>query len=278
MCRLFGLHAGREPVRASFWLLDAPDALVEQSRRNPDGFGIGTFEPDGSPDLDKAPAPAYTDALYAVEAREERSRTFVAHVRYATAGGLTYENTHPFEQDGRLFAHNGVVNFDPADPVDPSLVHGQTDSERLFARITLAIRAHGGDVRAGIAEATRRMAADVELHSLNFVLTTPDELWALRYPEHNELLVIEHPREPPLDQSGDRGIRVRSDDAAGRRVVVIASERMDDQDGWDPLAPGELVHVDSDLRVTREVILPDPPARPMTLTPREAVSQAQERA
>jgi predicted glutamine amidotransferase len=197
-------------------------------------------------------------------------------VRYATAGGLAYDNTHPFEQDGRLFAHNGVVNFDPAAPVDPSLVHGQTDSERLFERITLAIRAHGGDVRAGIAEATRRVAAEVELHSLNFILTTPDEVWALRYPEHNELLILEHPREPPLDQSGDRGIKVRSDDAAGRRVVVLASERIDDHEGWNPLAPGELVHVDADLRVTREIILPDPPAHPLALSDHEADAQAQE--
>ena len=41
--------------------------------------------------------------------------------------------------------------------------------------------------------------------------------------------------------------------------------------------PGELVHIDSDLRVTREVVLPDPPAKPMQLTGRAAVSQAQER-
>src|SRR3954453_2198225 len=26
MCRLFGLHAGAEPVSATFWLLDAPDS------------------------------------------------------------------------------------------------------------------------------------------------------------------------------------------------------------------------------------------------------------
>ena len=36
MCRLFGL-AAVEPVRAAFWLLEAPDSLAEQSRRNPSG-------------------------------------------------------------------------------------------------------------------------------------------------------------------------------------------------------------------------------------------------
>ncbi len=58
MCRLFGLHAGAEPVTATFWLLDAPDSLREQSHREPDGAGIGVFGPDGRPVLDKQPIAA----------------------------------------------------------------------------------------------------------------------------------------------------------------------------------------------------------------------------
>jgi hypothetical protein len=53
MCRLLGLTAGREPISASFWLLDAPDSLEVQSRRNADGSGIGFFDPPGTPALDK---------------------------------------------------------------------------------------------------------------------------------------------------------------------------------------------------------------------------------
>jgi glutamine amidotransferase len=40
--------------------------------------------------------------------------------------------------------------------------------------------------------------------------------------------------------------------------VVFASEPMDDDD-WQLLAPGELVHVDADLRVTRQLAFPEPP-------------------
>ncbi|MET3811401.1 putative glutamine amidotransferase [Arthrobacter sp. UYEF3] len=47
MCRLFGLHAGRRRVRATFWLLDAPDSLSDQSAREPDGTGIGTYDAEG---------------------------------------------------------------------------------------------------------------------------------------------------------------------------------------------------------------------------------------
>src|SRR5919112_4043841 len=139
------MNAGPRRTRATFWLLEAPDSLGEQSRRNPDGYGLGTFEEDGSPDIEKRPAAAYEDELFAREAREEESRTFVAHVRYASTGGLSVENTHPFEQEGRIFAHNGYVGglYDLEARLGDirDLVQGQTDSERLFALITLEIRA-----------------------------------------------------------------------------------------------------------------------------------------
>jgi len=43
MCRLFGMTGGRERVRATFWLLEAPDSLARQSRHNPDGTGVGYY-------------------------------------------------------------------------------------------------------------------------------------------------------------------------------------------------------------------------------------------
>ena len=52
---------------------------------------------------------------------------------------------------------------------------------------------------------------------------------------------------------------------------------MDENPGWRGLESGELLHVDADLQVTRAVILPDPPAHPLTLEDlegRAAVSQA----
>ncbi len=40
MCRLFGLCAAPAQIRATFWLLDAPDSFVSQSKKNPDGTGL----------------------------------------------------------------------------------------------------------------------------------------------------------------------------------------------------------------------------------------------
>lgn len=71
---------------------------------------------------------------------------------------------------------------------------GQTDSERFFALITLAIRDAGGDVRAGIKAAVWEMVEEYEVYSLNFVLGELGHIWAFRYPEHNPLLL--HRRDP----------------------------------------------------------------------------------
>ena len=109
MCRLFGMSAAPRRVRATFWLLDAADSLAVQSRREPDGVGLGVFDPDGTPEVHKRPVAAYEDAEFAREARQVASTTFIAHIRFASTGGLLPRNTHPFEQDGRLFAHNGVI-------------------------------------------------------------------------------------------------------------------------------------------------------------------------
>ncbi|MGV0802045.1 class II glutamine amidotransferase, partial [Mycolicibacterium elephantis] len=94
MCRLFALHAGR-PVTATFWLLDAPDSLTAQSKRNPDGTGLGVFGADGDPVVLKQPIAAWRDLAFATEAREMSGTTFIAHVRYATTGPAAEANTHP---------------------------------------------------------------------------------------------------------------------------------------------------------------------------------------
>ena len=152
MCRLFGLTTGSVPVRATFWLLDAPDSLDVQSHRNADGSGIGCFDPAGAPVLDKQPEPAFSDEEFTHAARQAESASFVAHVRWASTGGRTVQNTHPFAMRGRIMAHNGGCGELPrlAEQLGryASLVLGDTDSERYFALITQQTEAHGGDVAA----------------------------------------------------------------------------------------------------------------------------------
>src|SRR5947209_7349043 len=280
------MSGGRDPVRATFWLLEAPDSLAEQSRREPDGTGLGTFDPEGRPIISKQPLAAYEDRQFAQAAREVSSRTFIAHVRYASTGAVSPENTHPFEQRGRLFAHNGVIEdlarLEAELGEARTLVHGETDSERYFALVTREIE-RDGDVSAAITRAAGWIAEHLPVFALNLVLVTDSELWALRYPDVHELYVLERGAGGPtgrrhLDHASARGsMRVRSGELAARRAVVVASEPMDEDPGWRALEPGELLHVAADLRVTITRPLERPPAHQLTLADlgvKAAASQA----
>lgn len=279
MCRLFGMHGGQHRVSATFWLLDAPGSLALQSRTQPDGYGIGTFEDDGTPDVDKGPIRAADDEAFAHEARQELSRTFVAHLRFASTGAVAMPNTHPFEQHNRLFAHNGVLWGLPELEAElgehRALVRGDTDSERLFALVTRETERRGGDLEAGIRAAVRWVADHVPVYSLNFVLTTATDLWAMRYPATHPLWVLERVADTDVAESSSDGtIRVR---AAAHRVVVVATERMDDDPAWRLLGPDELLHVDGDLRCRCTPVVGHAPKQLLTLADldaRAAASQA----
>lgn len=125
---------------------------------------------------------------------------------------------------------------------------------------------------AGIAAAARWVARTLPVFSLNLVLVTPDGLWALRYPDTHELYVLR--RDAGGQEGGGRAlehssarrrIRVHSDELAQRPSIVVASERMDADAGWRLLGPGELLHVDGDLRHSSRVVIDEPPAHALSL-------------
>jgi predicted glutamine amidotransferase len=220
------------------------------------------------------------------QAREVRSRTFIAHIRYASTGPVTQLNTHPFEQENRLFAHNGVIGDLPAleQELGPSLglVQGETDSERFFALITREIE-QVGDVGAAIVRAASWAAENLPLYALNVILIDADELWALRYPDVHELHLLERSAGGPrggryLDHASARGsVRVRSGDLATCPAVVVASEPMDEDPGWRALESGELLHVDGQLKCSIKRILESPPAHQLSLTDLEGRAAASQK-
>jgi predicted glutamine amidotransferase len=233
----------------------------------------------------KYPIMDRAEAASAHQPRTVRSATFVAHVRHASTGMPDIRNTHPFVRNGRVFAHNGVI--EGLDRLEVELgdaaagVRGETDSERYLALIDREIEARDGDVGGGIVAAVRWVAANLPLYSINMVLATRDELWALRYPATNVLYMLR--RDPGgrygrhLDHASPFGeIRVRSLDLARTPAVAVESERMDEDPRWRLLASGELLHVAADLTVTSRIVLSIPPAHQLSLAdlrPEAAASQ-----
>ena len=145
MCRLYGFRAN-EPTRLECSLVRAQNALMAQSRGDREGLvhghGWGVAEhPDGVPLVEKQAWAAYDGEHFKKRAARVYSRAVIAHVRRATVGEPSLENTHPFVHGRWLFAHNGTVRgFDrvrerllPAlDDLHRSEIRGTTDSEHVF--------------------------------------------------------------------------------------------------------------------------------------------------
>lgn len=265
MCRLFGMNAGVNEVHATYWLLDAPDSILVESHRNPDGTGVGWYD-GGGPHISKQPKSAFDDPVFTQEAAAIDACTLVTHVRAATAGHDALENTHPFEFDGLIVAHNG--GFGDLAAVDAELgdwatrVRGQTDSER-YAALIAKFAADLGDPGLGLAAAANWLADHVPMYSLNAIVINQGNLWALRYPDQRALHVARR-RLDPL--SG--GVWAGASDTSSHTlvadhptdVVIVASERIDGSDDWRMLDPGELLHVGADLQVQSQIAVDHPPA------------------
>lgn len=267
MCRLFGIAAMRR-VHLNFWLRDAPDSVGVQSRRNPDGAGIGWY--DGRElHVVKQPGPAAADADVRRAAGSVDAVTAVTHVRAATAGSRATVNTHPFEFDGLVIAHNGGFGDLPAVErhlgKDAARLRGDTDSERYAALIARETRRHGGDVSAGIAAAASWLSRHVPLYSLNTVVISAEGMWALRYPDQRALHYARRVVRPVAgapDRGWEGSSALASHQVIARRetaALVVASERIDGGDDWLMLMPGELVHVDRQMTVVSTLALTRPP-------------------
>jgi predicted glutamine amidotransferase len=180
MCRVFGCVAA-EPVSIRHELLDAGNPMIRQSEEHDSGWGMAVYERgDGAePKLIRCPEAAYMGGDY-VKATSMRGRIFNVHVRRATMGGLTLENTHPFCLGNYSFGHNGTVLHWPrlleegvAEPA------GETDSEALF---NLLMRDY--DPAAPLASLRAAVAAVVQrspFSGVNFLFSDGERLYAYRF-------------------------------------------------------------------------------------------------
>ena len=143
----------------------------------------------------------------------------------------------------------------------------------ISRNITRHIDASRGDIGAGITSAARWAAAHLPIYSINIVLTTSTDLFALRYPDTHDLLMLHRAAGGPhghrhLDQASAAGrVRVRSGALAATPAVVVASEPMDEDPGWRSLTPGELLHVDRHLQIHTTIAIEYPPAHRPTSSP-----------
>lgn len=272
MCRIFGFRSvliGK--VHTS--LATADNALMIQSDRHPDGWGVAYYVED-SPHLIKSPQSAIADDLFKKISEIVTSQTVLAHVRKATSGGLNLLNTHPFQYGKWIFAHNGNIrNFQTHKEKLKQLIHpkfhhhilGETDSEYFFyillssilsiqnlvdpiEDLNIILQKIEGSLREMIS-----IIGDLNNHKtdkptdnyLTFILSDGKSLIGMQggQPLHYSTFKAKCPER---DECGFFNPSCENKSAQNQSInhLIISSEPLQGQNIWNNMKSGELVAVD----------------------------------
>ena len=179
MCRVLG-SVSSEPLSIRHELLEAENPMIRQSEHHDSGWGMAVYErADGEePVLVRFPEAAHQDDDFH-RATDLVGRIFNVHVRRATLGGLTLENTHPFQLSGYTFCHNGTVISFPR-LLEPGVrpPHGETDSEAVFNYLMRYF--DPGDVVGSLRRVVSAVLARSAFSGVNFLFSDGERLYAYR--------------------------------------------------------------------------------------------------
>ena len=250
MCRL-AAYLG-PPITLAQLLFERKYSLEEQAyapremvhgRLNVDGTGVAWWrDEDPQPLRYTTTAPPWADPNLVALSRRLAGHTVLATVRSATIGIPTaLATTLPFELDGVVGSHNGFLRkFREATAarclakLPEALVgefEGLSDSLAVFLLAAAAWREDPDltltGALIGAVGTAARICADADADcSLNVVLAAENEIVAARFArgvEPNSLY-----------------LRDTLDEGTG---AWLASEPLDDEPGWTPVAPDHLVRM-----------------------------------
>jgi glutamine amidotransferase len=189
--------------------------------------------------------PASEDPFFHEQAQQAVGQTVLAHVRKASVGTISIENTHPFAVEHWLFAHNGTIALpvlnEAEQRIDKELLdwrQGQTDSEAVFLWLLSRLTSFGldpyqpapdvqvlvelvGDSFSRLVGWSKELAPD-EAPGLNLMLTDGRSMVCSRW---------------------NRTLSLKQDDG----LAFIASEPVDDGE-WSEVPEGSVAWIDADCR------------------------------
>jgi predicted glutamine amidotransferase len=189
VCRLFGFAAHHAESLVEVLGAEDFEAFTALTVVHDDGWGIAWHEDaheEGRARLlsTSSATSASGDAAYKRLARTPLGPAGIVHLRWASPGlPVRPENTHPFVAGERALAHNGHIA--PIGRLDGLLdrhsrdaLRGDTDSERYF-RFVLQCIAEAGDDELGLARAVAILMEEFPHASLNALLLTTSQLFAV---------------------------------------------------------------------------------------------------
>lgn len=274
MCR-FVFYLGPS-LRLSTLITEPEHSLIRQSFKsaerseplNGDGFGVAWYPPPPleGPGLFRSVRPAWNNANLVSLARVTQSDCILAHVRAASQGALSEANCHPFVAGRYAFMHNGDLGGFPrvrrrllGELSDEgfALVRGQTDSEHLFALLLDALG--GPHVEATVetlAEATcammrkalelSRLGGEGAVSTLNLAFSDGRSGIVTRFTTHadhaGESLYLHDGLQYVYE--GGKCRMVEPDTQGG--AVIVSSERLSSDPGWEALPRNHLLLIRSD--------------------------------
>lgn len=263
MCELLAMSA-RRPATVTF-------SLEEFSRHgglsgpHKDGWGIAFYQDRDARTIRETLPAASSACERFLESEPIRSSLVLSHIRRATQGAVSLENTQPFTRElgGRrhVFAHNG--NLDQAGlsrfPLGRFRMLGETDSERAFCVLLARLEElwlGRGEPRHPTREARREIiehfAFDLRrLGMANFLYTDGEMLFAHGHRRNQDDGTVRPPGLHVLcrrctDDSGanidSRGFHLASGRPKEQSIVLIASVPLTDE-SWQALDEGEILSV-----------------------------------
>lgn len=214
-----------------------------------DGFGIAFFEEKmGRLFIDDQSA-LHSPIAELIRHYPIKSKNVIAHIRKATQGKISLENTHPFTRElwGRqwVFAHNGDLKGFQAPLNGRFTPIGHTDSEHAFCYLLDQLVEKFGYEQEPAKEEIFALLEDIspqiaEYGTFNFCLSNGQSMFCYAVTKLH-WIVRQHPFQSAhlidLDVEIDFSQVTTPDDA----VAVIATEPLTHNEIWNSFEPGQLI-------------------------------------
>ncbi len=245
MCQLLGMNSSK-PATLGFSFAGFAER-GGRTAQHKDGWGIAFHEAAGCRlIIDQLPSCASPLAA-ALKHDVVKARNVVAHIRKATQGSITPQNSHPFTRQlwGRTwsFAHNG--NLEAFHPTPDTLFQtdGETDSERAFCFLMAGLRRlfpAQAPLRQALFDAVAAMARDIARHgSFNFILSD-GELLLAHCSTDLHYVVREYPFSSARLLDCNLQIDFSRHNHLDDRMAVIATAPLTSGEQWRAFERGEL--------------------------------------
>jgi glutamine amidotransferase len=245
MCELLGLSFN-QPISPTISF----GGFRHRSEKNPHGWGLAFYHAK-SAQIIKEPIKAKKSPLskFLQQYQEVKSTIFIGHVRYASVGSISHENTHPFDRElngkAYVFAHNGTLSDYNNLEIGRFKPIGETDSEYAFCHLLSCIekRNIAGWGKEDFDWLAEKLKEVNEYGDFNCIFSDGEHLFC-HYDKngYNGLCFVQ--RKPPYGEirlsDEDWTINLAGEKRPEQTGYIIATRRLTDEP-WKGIDFGELI-------------------------------------